>query len=74
MATLEANKVDLVKMDKKDRFLTYGNQWAQVAMGPFRDYKGYTDCGEIRLPSLIIGPIIEGPTHKYLSFRKRLYV
>jgi len=71
MATIGAGNVDLAKMGTKDSFLTYESGWAQAAMAPFRDYKGYTDDGGIRVPAFITGPGINGQriTDSLLSVR-----
>lgn len=71
MATIGAGNVDLAKMGTKDSFLTYESGWAQAAMAPFRDYKGYTDDGGIRVPAFIAGPGINGQriTDSLLSVR-----
>lgn len=60
LAKIAERNIDLELMGGKDSFLTYGDQWAQAAAAPFKDYKGQTDEGGIRTPAFITGPGIVG--------------
>ena len=60
LATIETRNTNLSQMGSKDSFLTYGDQWAQAAAAPFRDFKGETNDGGVRVPAFITGPGIKG--------------
>jgi len=60
LATVESANADLSKMGTGESFITYGSQWAQAAMAPFRKTKGDAEEGGVRVPAFISGPSIKG--------------
>jgi arylsulfatase A-like enzyme len=60
LAAINAGNLDLSKMGTGESFITYGSQWAQAAMAPFRRSKGDTEEGGVRVPAFISGPAIKG--------------
>ena len=48
------------KMGGVGSYVSYGPEWAQAAMGPFRLYKGFTNEGGIRAPAFVTGPRVVG--------------
>jgi len=60
MGALKAANSDLDQLGSAESFLTYGDQWAQAAMAPSRQYKSATEEGGIKAPAFISGPGIKG--------------
>jgi arylsulfatase len=47
-------------MGTSESFITYGGQWAQAAMAPFRRFKGAIEEGGVRVPAFVSGPSVKG--------------
>lgn len=60
MAAMEVGNADREKAGTSDSFLTYGDQWSQAGMAPFREDKSATEEGGIRAAAFVSGPGVKG--------------
>lgn len=60
MAAMNAGNADPEKAGTSDSFLTYGDQWSQAGMAPFREDKSSTEEGGIRAAAFVSGPGVKG--------------